>query len=210
MDSLPACEDLATSTGAPVALQKKHLRAELLARRDAEDALSRAAADAQIKAHLLELPQFQAAQTVFCYVSMGAEVNTLGLLDDMLASGKTVCVPRCEGKALMRAFVLSNRDELEVGMLGIPAAPKGAPQVEPANIDLIVVPCLACDTAGFRIGYGGGYYDSYLGALTPGGRSTTVALCRESLLLEHAPREDHDIAVDIVVTDKQVVPSKQL
>ncbi|MCL2529098.1 MAG: 5-formyltetrahydrofolate cyclo-ligase [Coriobacteriia bacterium] len=198
-------EETSTAQADTVVLQKRQLRAELLAKRESEDALQRAAADALIKVHLEALPAFQAAQTIFCYISMGAEVDTLGLLKNLLASGKTVCVPRCEGKAVMRAHVLTDMNELHEGVLGILAPPADAPLLEPADLDLIVVPCLACDSSGFRIGYGGAYYDRYLGALPSGARATTVALCRESLLLEQVPRESHDIPVDIVVTDKGVV-----
>ena len=205
MDSSPAHEALAADDASSIAQQKTLLRAKLLACREKEPASKRAAADARIKTNLEALPLFQAAQTVFCYVSTGAEVDTLSLLSALLASSKTVCVPRCEGKGIMHAHKLTALSELQAAALGIPAPPKEAPLLDPRDIDLIVVPCLASDLLGFRIGYGGAYYDRYLAALPSGARPTTVTLCRESLLLETTPREAHDMPVAVVVTDKRVV-----
>ena len=199
----PASEESAASPAiTDTSLLKQQLRAKLLARRDAEDASVRAAADARIKARLELLPSYREAQTVFCYVSVGSEVDTRGLIEDMLAGGKTVCVPRCEGDGIMFAHELSALFDLEEGALGIPAPPRESPLVSPADIDCVIVPCVACDTAGYRVGYGSGYYDRYL-SLTSEYHATSIVLCRQSLILKQAPREDHDVAIDCVVTDAE-------
>jgi 5-formyltetrahydrofolate cyclo-ligase len=74
--------------------------------------------------------------------------------------------------------------------------------LEPAELDLILVPCVGADPKGFRIGYGGGFYDRYLFLAT---KASTVILCRESLMLEEVPAEPHDLAADIVVTDTRII-----
>jgi len=184
-------------------LHKQLLREALLACRDGEDTLSRSAADGRIKARLEALPFYHEAQTVFCYVSVGSEVDTLGLIEDLLVSGKSIFVPRCEGGGIMYAQMLLSLSELEKGLLGIPVPPLMNPRVESTSLDLIIVPCLACDTSGYRIGYGGGYYDRYLASAE---QATSIALCRESLLHEHLPQEDHDVPVDFVITDERMIP----
>jgi len=182
---------------------KQQLREELLARRDGEDAVSRATADACIRARLETFSLFQEAQTIFCYISVGSEVDTLSIIEDMLASGKTVCAPRCEDKGVMHAQVLTSLSELEDGVMGIPEPPENCTRIEPTDLDLVIAPCLACDTSGYRIGYGGGYYDRYLASVD---QATTIALCRETLLHEHLLREAHDVPVDFVITDERVIP----
>jgi len=187
-----------------LAQQKQRLRAKLLELRNLESAQSRAAADSRIQALVEELPAWQAAQTVFCYLSVGTEVDTRNLIAGLLLQGKTVCVPRCRGGGIMQAQVLTTLDgldSLEEGVLGIPVAPAQNPFIEPEDLDLIVVPCLACDPFGYRLGYGGGYYDRYLALART---ATSVILCRESLLQEDLPREEHDLPTNIVVTDKAV------
>jgi len=199
----------AASSSEDAALQKRLLRADLLALREGENSAVRAATDARIKTQLVSLPSYQAAQTVFCYISVGSEVDTQSLIIEMLASGKSVCVPLCEGGGHMHARLLSSLDDLEDGVWGIPAPPEKSPRIAPAEIDIIIVPCLSCDSTGYRIGYGGGYYDRYIEQLivegVAGNKPITLALCRENLLQETVPREEHDQPVDIVVTEKAVL-----
>lgn len=183
-------------------IKKKYLRAEVLALRDAVDAGVWSAADACIRANVLALPAYQAAQTVFCYISVGSEVDTLWLIEEMLASGKTVCVPRCEAKGVMHAYAITSLDELEEGVLGIPTASKTSELIAPDAIDFAVVPCVACDRSGSRLGYGGGYYDRYLAIAS---RATKAILCREGLLVASLPSEEHDVLADIIITDKEVI-----
>ncbi|MDR2035997.1 MAG: 5-formyltetrahydrofolate cyclo-ligase [Coriobacteriales bacterium] len=190
--------------------QKQQLRAALLAQRNAEDAGARAAADARIKTHLESLPLFQEAQSVFCYLSMGSEVDTRSLIESLLARGKTVCLPRCQGNGIMLAHAVYSLDHLETGALGIPAPAESCPVLEPGALDLIIVPCVACDSFGYRIGYGGGYYDRYLAAAkgdtgAAAKQPVTVALCRESNRQAALPVESHDLPVDVIVTDAEII-----
>ncbi|MDR1089118.1 MAG: 5-formyltetrahydrofolate cyclo-ligase [Coriobacteriales bacterium] len=180
--------------------QKKRLRAEALALRDAEDAGERSVADACIRARLVALPVFQAAQTVFCPVSRGSEVDTRTLIEEMLADGKTVCAPRCERGGVMHAQLVTSLDELEPDAFGIPAPVAECPIIAPEALDLVLVPCVACSRQGHRLGYGGGYYDRYLPTAA---HATKVILCRESLLVQTLPSEAHDVRADLVITQNE-------
>lgn len=177
---------------------KQRLRAEVLKAREALNPTERAAIDERIAKRLLDLPAYKQAQVVFCYISVGAEIATRALIEDMWAQGKTVCVPLCERGGIMHAHVIASFDELEEGMLGIPAPAASSKTVKPEDIDLILVPCLACNKEGYRLGYGGGYYDRYL---RDASQAVKVILCREHLLLDDIPIEQHDSKADLVITE---------
>lgn len=186
--------------------RKRYLRAEVLSLRDGVDAAVWSAADARIRANLQELPIYQEAQTVFCYISTGSEVDTLWLVEEMLASGKTVCAPRCVENGIMYAHVMTSLDSLEEGVLGILHPAADSPVINPEDIELAIVPCLSCDRRGYRLGYGGGYYDRYL-ATAP--QAVKAVLCREGLLVATLPSEPHDVLSDLIVTDKEVITVNQ-
>ena len=182
--------------------KKKLLRKEILAKRDATDAESCSLADADIQARVEALSLFQAAQTVFCYVSVDTEVSTISLIESMLASGKTVCAPRITGGRTMSAHSIMSLDDLEEGAFGIPAPSAKSPLIEPEEIDVAIMPCVTCDRSGVRLGYGGGYYDTYL---VNNREAPKIVLCRENLLVDALPLEPHDLLADIIVTDREAI-----
>jgi len=100
----------------------------------------------------------------------------------------------------MHARIVKGLDRLHPAMLGIPAPPETAPIMPPDEIDLIIVPALAYDTKGYRLGHGGGYYDRYLFGIP----AYTVGLARERLIKAELPRQPHDIAVRCVITEDKV------
>lgn len=180
---------------------KMALRDEALAFRRSIPSSKREQADARILAHLLKLPAYLSANTMFAYLSFGAEVDTHGVIEAAWADGKTVALPRCVSSRKMRWFRVSDLRDLEKGPLGVlePRVDEGA---EVAFVEceraIAVVPGLLFDGDGYRLGYGGGYYDAFLAGF-PG---TSVGLCRRAQLKEAPlPRGCHDLPVDIVVTD---------
>ena len=100
----------------------------------------------------------------------------------------------------MNACTVRSLSELQPAMLGIPAPPDSAPVLSPEELDLILVPALVYDRDGYRIGYGGGYYDRFLSSA----RAFTIGLGRERLMMDRLPKEAHDIAVECVVTEDKV------
>ena len=101
----------------------------------------------------------------------------------------------------MQARIVKSLEELHPAMLGIPAPPETAPVILPTELDLIIVPALAYDKSGHRLGYGGGYYDRYLRD-TP---AFTIGLAREFLMKEKLPTQPHDIAVKCIITENRVL-----
>ncbi len=110
---------------------------------------------------LTALPEYRQARTIFCYLSVEREPDTAPILRQALAEGKVVCAPVCLEKGLMRARRLLSLEELEKGPYGIPAPPESQPWIEPEQIDFAVVPCMACDEKGGRLGHGAGFYDRF-------------------------------------------------
>ena len=145
------------------------------------------------------LKEYINARNIFIYHSVGKEPDTLGIINDALTIGKTVAIPRCYKGGAMEPRVIRNLDELRPSMLGIPAPPDSAEVAGPEELELIIVPALTYDRAGYRLGYGGGYYDRYLLRTS----AFTVGLARERLIMDELPREPHDIAVKCLITEKR-------
>jgi len=154
--------------------------------------------DRAIAAHLLSLPDYLEAGTVFCFVGTAREINTHPVLEDALSRGKRVCVPLCTSTpGMMELRVIRSMEDLTSGAYGILAPLPECPAVAADEVDFAVLPCLTCDHAGHRLGQGGGYYDRFLSAY----RGSAVLVCRERLIREEIPLEPHDIPIPWVITE---------
>ena len=143
------------------------------------------------------LPQYQSAKKVMCYLSFGTEINTWPLVEEMLQGGKSLYVPKIQGKELA-VVPLHSKEQLVPGVWGI-KEPKQSQGIDPACLDLLVVPGLAFDMNGYRLGYGGGFYDRLLTSTS----ATTVGLVFSSFVRD-VPIEAWDKPVNIVVTEEGV------
>lgn len=179
--------------------EKKILRRALLARRR-EEAAALHPLDARIRDHVLASDAWRRADTVFCYVSVGWEISTGELLTAALAAGKRLCVPRCLPDGVMYACLLPDLSALRPGPLGIPEPGEALPRVPPEEIGLALVPGVAFDRSGYRLGRGGGYYDRFL----PGLRGVRAGLCYGAFLLPVLPRTAFDVPTDCIVTEEGV------
>lgn len=191
-----------------IAARKAALRKRLRAERAALAPDERATADARIAEQLFALPAWREAHVVFAYLSFGSEVDTRRVIERAWAEGKTVALPRCVVDQADRAMTwhrVTSFNGLVRSSLGVdepPASP--ATRVDPAAPDpahaVALVPGLAFDAQGYRIGYGGGYYDAFL-ATFPG---ATVGLCRHAQLAEslraQGAVEPHDVPVQTVIS----------
>lgn len=155
-------------------------------------------ADRSIAGHLLAMSEYRTAETVFCFVGTAHEIDTRPILEDILASGKALCVPLCADRGIMELRRVTSLEQLSPGFHGILEPPSGSPPISPDNVDLAVLPCLTCNHLGQRLGRGGGYYDRFLVHY----RGGTVLLCRELLIREEIPVEPHDYPVPWVLTEK--------
>ena len=155
--------------------------------------------DLGIFQNITALPEFKSAETLMIYYSVGREPDTVKIARYALELKKRVAFPFCYRGGIMDARLVSSLDELKPAMLGIPAPAADSAVIAPDELDLIIVPALTYDAHGFRLGYGGGYYDRYL----PQTRAFKVGAAREKLLWGDLPHEPHDVSVDCLVTEKQ-------
>lgn len=155
----------------------------------------------KITSNLLKIPLVQQAQTIFCYVSVGREVDTRAFLQQQLDAGKTICVPKTKKNGQMDARHIRSLRELMPAPFGLQEPSAETPPISPSQIDVVIVPCLLCDEQGTRLGYGGGYYDRYLAQLS----CPAICLCRQPLLVAQLPKDSFDIPMQYAVTDISVL-----
>lgn len=163
----------------------------------------------KIKNKFLELTQLEVAKKVMAYASMRKEIETFELLEELLEQGYLIYLPytRQDVVDLGTAQINDLDQDLVDGIFGVqePRA-KIRDEKVPADFDIIIVPG-ACFTAeGYRIGYGGGYYDSFLSKHAGG--ALKVGFCYESFIIDSIPVEAHDVPVDLVITEKRIINIK--
>lgn len=187
-------------------MEKQALRARMRASRDALPASAREAKSAEITRRLTQLPVFQSAAVVFAYVSIGSEVGTTGIIAEAVRSGKAVAIPKVvSGQRLLACCLEVPLDHLRPGFAGIPEPDLCTP-VPPERIDLVIVPGLAFDPAGNRLGYGRGFYDGFLRCLR-GVRpdAATVGLAFAAQVVTSVPTDPWDVPVGFVVTESLLI-----
>lgn len=186
---------------------KIQLRTRLLHQRNALSALEILTYSNKLIARLQEVSNVTEAHSVLAYISFGTEVNTHGLIKLLLSQGtKEVFVPVVakEEKRLMIS-VLHDWSDLSTGSYGILEPREDLRHLRSAaDVDLCLVPGVAFDQTGNRIGYGGGYYDRLLGSI----EGRTVGLAYSFQVLDEIPFEVHDERVDVVVTEKRIIDCK--
>ena len=161
----------------------------------------RAMTEAQIEEKSRKLTQlflaseaYRNAETIYGYLPYNQEVRTVPLLEQALRDGKRVAVPKCYGDE-MRFIYLDDLSKVEKGYANIPEPISDAPIADDKTA-LVLMPGLAFDPEGHRIGYGGGFYDKFLSAEPD---HPTLALCYDFQLLPKLETEEHDIPVDYVL-----------
>ena len=183
-------------------ITKSDLRARAKTVRDAEP--ERGSKEAQIALRVEQLSDYRMARVVAAYVGVKSEVATRSLIEGRLARGEpTAVVYRQEGDLAL--CLIRSLDELAPASFGLwEPVPALVADVERhcalADVDLFLVPGLAFDLAGGRIGYGKGYYDRLLGAARPG--AVFLALAFECQMVEQVPTSPRDVPVHLMVTER--------
>jgi 5-formyltetrahydrofolate cyclo-ligase len=186
-------------------MDKSALRATAMLRRDALDARERRSA--AICALVAASPSYAAARAIHCYLPMRSEVDMRPLIADALAHGKRVAVPMVVPQATELAHAWLETlaaDALTPGAFGT-FNPRDLRPAAPGDWDLVIVPLLAFDRRGYRLGYGKGYYDRLLAA----GTVTTMGVGFAAQEIAALPAEAHDIALDWVITEHEVIQTQR-
>lgn len=157
----------------------------------------------KIAQRLFSLPHFQNASAVFIYLAFKNEVRTDNIIEKAWQQKKKVLVPVCRKKDKnLLLSELHSFSELGPGTWNIPEPRlEYLRPVSPFIADLAVIPGLAFDSRGYRLGYGAGYYDRFLPQLSP--ECPVIALAYDFQVLESVPSEPHDMPVDMIITEKK-------
>ena len=184
---------------------KRALRESVTAARDALPAALRARASRSIADRIAALPAWRAARVVLLTLPFRSEWDARLVLLDALAAGKTVAAPRVDASArMLRALAIEDpQGDIEKGYRGIPEPRADRPPVPLDRIEWVLVPGIAFDPAGKRLGYGGGYYDRLLPLLPPG--AARVAGAFDMQIIERVPAARHDTGVDCIVTERRTL-----
>lgn len=142
---------------------------------------------------VLNSDAYRSAQTLYGYLPFNQEVQTMPLLQQALSEGKQVALPKCYGTE-MRFVLVSDLSRIQRSAFGAPEPVDDSPLAADKNA-LVIVPGLAFDRRGYRIGYGGGYYDRFLSREPD---HPTIALCYDFQVVDRLPADLHDIPVDTV------------
>ena len=181
-------------------LEKKKLRRRV---REELSALSRSElvrSDNALFARFLALPQVEAAKTIFAFWGIpGREPDTSRLIGELVKRGKTVGLPRMLPEHRMEVRRFEADRPLVKASFGISEPGEDCHLLDRENVDLVLVPAVCYDRRGFRLGFGGGYYDRWLEHFS----GVTVGLCRGAVLRETVPVEAHDAKVDILLTEEE-------
>lgn len=186
---------------------KKQLRVDLLAKRrklDKEFIVRQSDTMAEV---FCASSCYQQANIIMLFLSMPDEPQMMNIIEDAWAHGKTVCVPHMRKEfGIMDAAVIGNLEELVRGRFNLLVPdPANLTLMDPALIDVIVVPAVAYDTIGNRIGMGAGYYDRFIPKAT---KATCIGAIWSSQIVEHVPVDQYDRPVQYLLTENEMIPCR--
>ena len=184
-------------------VSKAEWRARFADQRASMSPDARRAADRALCEAVMALPAFRSATVIGGYAPIRGEIDLTPVWQAATAAGKAYALPctvtgAAEGRMVFRAMTDFAPDALTAGRFGIPEPPDTARILRPSDWEggLLIVPALGFDDAGFRVGYGGGYYDRFL-EKEP--KHPTIALCFDFQMVDELETEEFDIPVDIVL-----------
>lgn len=179
---------------------KKEIRQHIISRRKEMDPLAWQEATQKITEKIINHPRFLEETDIYCYANYNGEVGTEQIMEEAWKLGKHVWLPKVEGRE-MEFYLVESRNELKPGAYGIlePVTDHKADGKE----GLLIMPGVAFDEEGRRIGYGGGFYDKYLEKHP---NLLTVAVAFELQIYQEIPCEEHDIKPRKVVTEEHIYP----
>lgn len=193
-----------TGSSTELSLEKKALRARVLAERDGMSDPARHTASRDIVARLMALPELASAGCVMTYMSFGVEVDTHGFFEALLADAKTILLPRIDREQKKLVVHAVARDEdLVPGVWGILEPRDDLPVVSIDEADVMLMPGLAFDRAGSRLGYGAGYYDRLLAAA--GSRPWRIAAAFDCQIVDAVPVGPQDIPIHALISPTQLL-----
>lgn len=184
--------------------EKKKIRALVLAQRDAMLPAARAAASHLILEKIYALPQYRQAQTVLTYMGFGSEIETQSFFEHIIADGKTAVLPRVDkATQTLKLHSAGGAAELLTSNWGIREPAATAPLVPINAIDFVLMPGVAFDRSGNRLGYGRGYYDKLIAGSNQA--MATVAAAYSCQIIDKVPAGSRDQKVHRIITENEMI-----
>lgn len=188
---------------------KAEVRQQGLAAREGEP--DREAGSRAIQGKVIALPEFAAANTILTYIGVRTEVATDAIVAEAVRRGKKVAAPYVTPEGLRAAFI-EGRGDLVPARFGLVEPADRIKQdplrnCRPGEVDLFVVPGLAFDRSGGRVGFGRAYYDRLLAQASP--KAFFVAVCFHSQLVDQVPMVEHDIPMHVIVTERETIRTRE-
>jgi len=152
----------------------------------------------KIFSRLKKIKQFSDAKSVGCYYSIGSEVQTLSIIQDLINSGKNTSLPKVNDE-IMKFRIIKDFKKLEKGNFGI-LEPKDD-WTEEKSFDVILIPAIGLTKEGVRLGYGHGYYDRFLSDKS----TIKIALTYDKQIVKSIPCMEHDVKMDCIVSEKETI-----
>lgn len=193
-----------SATSQNIKKQKRAIYRALRASVSKEDKL---ALDRAICDKICSLASFRFADTVLLYSPIGSEIDLTPVALRALELGKKIAFPICDTERRVMTFkYVSTLDDLKTGSYSIPEPDKDAPAFAGEQNALCIVPALAFDKEGYRLGYGGGYYDKFLKIF----KGVSLGVAYDSLIADRLPRGVYDMPVSIILTERRnIVPNEK-
>jgi len=156
--------------------------------------------DEQIFYKVIDSSEYKKSKTIFIYVSFEGEVDTHKIIKYALAEGKQICVPKILSKEEgMKAIAISSFNELKPSVYNILEPESFDNTIDEKQIDLILMPGVAFDNKGGRVGYGGAFYDRFLAKIKSD--AVKIALAYDFQILEEVPMDKHDKKIDRIIAN---------
>lgn len=182
-------------------MTKDNIRKKMLLKRKQIDPETKKDWDERIYASIIQDPDYINSKTVFLFHSFNNEIETRNLIEHALNASKHVYIPRVEGR-VMRIYQIHDLSNLVKNSMGILEPGDLSKPFTEERIDFILMPGLAFDQKGGRIGYGGGFYDRFLMTLESLDNISKVAIAYDFQVIDFVPMNKHDIPVDRIITEK--------
>lgn len=179
---------------------KKNIRDLLILRRSSLSIFEQISLSERIHKKLIMMDEWNRARTIMLYISVGSEVMTLPLINQVVSEGRTLVLPKVVDRRIV-AVAVGKRFRLVSGYKGILEPCVG--EVFDSTIDVAIIPLVGFDKRGYRLGYGGGFYDRFLSE-NMHMVGVRVGIAYECQMVEFLPVEVHDVKLDIVVTERQI------
>jgi len=185
--------------------QKKQIRESILANRNALTPQEIKDAEGLIINNLLQLEHFLAAKDIFCYLSFRSEVPTEAIINYCNRHHKNVYIPVCITETKEMVISLYDQEvQLITSKYGVLEPSKDTIKLaDRNNLDTVIVPGAVFDRRGYRIGYGAGYYDKFFSHSSK--QYYKIALAYSFQVIDEVPRDDYDVPVDCIVTEKGII-----